>query len=207
MESVSYTVRGPRQHELQPPPGGPRTLSLHFANPQEAQRWAALVRDATMAGQNGSDSLPPALVPETRPVSPPSPLEVPTPKAPQPKVDRPWSPGDLMEKGELAGRLTRAVEGGDEKGAAQAAAILAQHRVALRVQPQEACFPPGPRRPAFLPAPSGSRSQLKTLRPLPTSHCRFTPTDHQGPPGAGVLRARLPTGRAALGHREVPVCP
>ena len=49
-----------------------------------------------------------------------------------------------MEKGELAGCLTRAVEGGDEKGAAQAAAILAQHRVALRVQLQEACFPPGP---------------------------------------------------------------
>ena len=117
----------------------------------------------------GTDSLPPALGPETHPVSLPSPLEVPTPKAPQPKADLPWSPGDLMEKGkgrrleglggssqcgaamalsspaeELAGRLTQAVEGGDEKGAAQAAAILAQHRVALRVQPQEACFPPGP---------------------------------------------------------------
>ncbi|KAB0371868.1 hypothetical protein FD755_016806 [Muntiacus reevesi] len=144
LESVSYTVRGPCQHELQPPPGGPGTLNLHFANPQEAQRWAALVRDATMEGQNGSDSLPPALGPETHPVSPPSPLEVPTPKAPQPKVDLPWSPGDLMEKEELAGRLTQAVEGGDEKGAAQAAAILAQHRVALRVQLQEACFPPGP---------------------------------------------------------------
>ena len=45
---------------------------------------------------------------------------------------------------ELAGRLTRAVEGGDEKGAAQAAAILAQRHVALRVQLQEAYFPPGP---------------------------------------------------------------
>uniref|UniRef100_A0A8C2RGH7 Sharpin n=1 Tax=Capra hircus TaxID=9925 RepID=A0A8C2RGH7_CAPHI len=144
LESVSYTVRGPCQHELQTPPGGPGTLSLHFANPQEAQRWAALVRDATVEGQSGSDSLPPALGPETCPVSPPSPLEVPTPKAPQPKVDLPWSPGDLMEKEELAGRLTQAVEGGDEKGAAQAAAILAQRHVALRVQLQEAYFPPGP---------------------------------------------------------------
>lgn len=53
LESVSYTVRGPSQHELQPPPGGPGTLSLHFLNPQEAQRWAALVRGATMEGQNG----------------------------------------------------------------------------------------------------------------------------------------------------------
>lgn len=53
LESVSYTVRGPSQHELQPPPGGPGTLSLHFPNPQEAQRWAALVRDATAEGQNG----------------------------------------------------------------------------------------------------------------------------------------------------------
>ncbi|KAM5211066.1 sharpin isoform 1-T1 [Hipposideros larvatus] len=144
LESVSYTVRGPSQHELQPPPGGPGTLSLHFPNPQEAQRWAALVRDATEEGQNGSNSLPPALGPETCPVSPPSPPEVPTPKAPQPKVDVPWSPGDLMEKAELAGRLARAIEGGDEKGAAQAAAVLAQHHVALNVQLHEACFPPGP---------------------------------------------------------------
>nr|XP_025726338.1 sharpin [Callorhinus ursinus] len=54
LESVSYTVRGPSQHELQPPPGGPGTLSLHFLNPQEAQRWAALVRGAAMEGQNGA---------------------------------------------------------------------------------------------------------------------------------------------------------
>lgn len=46
----------------------------------------------------GSDSLPPALGPEMC-VSPPTPPEVPTPKAPQPKLDVPWSPGDLMEKG------------------------------------------------------------------------------------------------------------
>ncbi|XP_047697638.1 sharpin isoform X2 [Prionailurus viverrinus] len=98
LESVSYTVRGPSQHELQPPPGGPGTLSLHFLNPQEAQRWAALVRGATMEGQNE----------------------------------------------ELVGRLAQAIEGGDEKGAAQAAATLARHHVALSVQLQEACFPPGP---------------------------------------------------------------
>lgn len=53
LESVYYTVRGPSQHELQPPPGGPGTLGLHFTDPQEAQRWAALVRSATMEGQNG----------------------------------------------------------------------------------------------------------------------------------------------------------
>lgn len=32
------------------------------------------------------------------------------------------------------------------------------------------------RRPASLLAPSGYRSQLKMLRPLPTSHCKSTPT-------------------------------
>ncbi|XP_034868034.1 LOW QUALITY PROTEIN: sharpin [Mirounga leonina] len=142
LESVSYTVRGPSQHELQPPPGGPGTLSLHFLNPQEAQRWAALVRGATMEGQNGS--LPQALGPEMCPVSPPSPPEVPTLQAPQPKVDLCWSPGDSMEREKLVGCLARAIEDGDEKGAAQAAAILAQHHVALSVQLQEACFPPGP---------------------------------------------------------------
>ncbi|XP_045716881.1 sharpin [Phyllostomus hastatus] len=144
LETVSYTVRGPSQHELQPPPGGPGTLSLHFLNPLDAQRWAALIRGATVEGQNGSDSLPPALSPETGPVSAPGPSEVHTPKAPQPKVDVSSHPGDLMEKEELAGRLAQAIEGGDEKGAAQAAAILAQHHVALSVQLQESCFPPGP---------------------------------------------------------------
>ncbi|XP_073855839.1 sharpin isoform X5 [Macaca fascicularis] len=141
LESVSYTIRGPTQHELQPPPGGPGTLSLHFLNPQEAQRWAVLVRGATVEGQNGSSSSssPPALGPETCPVSLPSPPEVPTPEA-----DLPRSPGNLMEREELVGNLARAIAGGDEKGAAQAAAILAQHRVALSVQLQEACFPPGP---------------------------------------------------------------
>nr|XP_011750921.1 sharpin isoform X2 [Macaca nemestrina] len=140
LESVSYTIRGPTQHELQPPPGGPGTLSLHFLNPQEAQRWAVLVRGATVEGQNGSSSSssPPALGPEACPVSLPSPPEVPTPEA-----DLPRSPGNLMER-ELAGNLARAIASGDEKGAAQAAAILAQHRVALSVQLQEACFPPGP---------------------------------------------------------------
>ncbi|XP_017738975.1 PREDICTED: sharpin isoform X3 [Rhinopithecus bieti] len=142
LESVSYTIRGPTQHELQPPPGGPGTLSLHFLNPQEAQRWAVLVRGATVEGQNGSSSSsssPPALGPEASPVSLPSPPEVPTPEA-----DLPRSPGNLMEREELAGNLARAIAGGDEKGAAQAAAVLAQHRVALSVQLQEACFPPGP---------------------------------------------------------------
>lgn len=142
LESVSYTIRGPTQHELQPPPGGPGTLSLHFLNPQEAQRWAVLVRGATVEGQNGgssSSSSPPALGPEARPASLPSPPEVPTPEA-----DLPRSPGNLMEREELAGNLARAIAGGDEKGAAQAAAVLAQHRVALSVQLQEACFPPGP---------------------------------------------------------------
>lgn len=53
LESICYTVRGPNQHELQPPPGGPGTFSVHFLNSQEAQQWAALVRDATAEGQNG----------------------------------------------------------------------------------------------------------------------------------------------------------
>ncbi|XP_054375239.1 sharpin isoform X2 [Pongo abelii] len=145
LESVSYTIRGPTQHELQPPPGGPGTLSLHFLNPQEAQRWAVLVRGATVEGQNGRNSnSPPALGPEACPVSLPSPPEAPTLKAPQPEADLPRSPGNLMEREELAGSLARAIAGGDEKGAAQAAAVLAQHRVALSVQLQEACFPPGP---------------------------------------------------------------
>lgn len=45
---------------------------------------------------------------------------------------------------ELAGRLARAISSGDEKQAAQAAATLARHHVALSIKLQDACFPPGP---------------------------------------------------------------
>ena len=45
---------------------------------------------------------------------------------------------------ELATRLAQAIAGGDEKAAAQVAAILAQNHVALNVQLMEAWFPPGP---------------------------------------------------------------
>uniref|UniRef100_A0A8C2VN44 Sharpin n=2 Tax=Chinchilla lanigera TaxID=34839 RepID=A0A8C2VN44_CHILA len=144
LESVSYTICGPSQHELQPPPGGPGTLSLHFLNPEEAQRWAALVQGASAEGQNGSGSLPPALGPEICPVSPPCPPVVPTLKAPQSQANLTWSAGDLLEKEELARHLAQAIAGGDEKWAAQVAAILAKHHVALSVQLPAACFPPGP---------------------------------------------------------------
>ncbi|XP_013843477.2 sharpin isoform X5 [Sus scrofa] len=187
LESVYYNVRGPSQHELQPPPGGPGTLGLHFTDPQEAQRWAALVRSATMEGQNG---LPPALGPDTCPVSPPSPLEVPTPKAPQPKVHLPWSPGDLLEKEELAGRLAQAIESGDEKRAAEAAATLAQHHAALRIQLQEACFPPGPVR-STPTAPSGpSRSSAGSL----------------GGACVPLSAALLPMGSGGTGTRPFSTC-
>ncbi|XP_040847569.1 sharpin [Ochotona curzoniae] len=134
LESVSYAVRGPSQHELQPPPGGPGALRLQFLSSQEAQRWAALVQGASLDGQDGSGSPPPA---------PPSPPEAPTPRAPQHEVDLPWSSGGQVENEELAGRLARAIEAGDEEGAAHAAAALAQHHAALSVRLQETCFPLG----------------------------------------------------------------
>ncbi|KAK7796461.1 hypothetical protein U0070_002097 [Myodes glareolus] len=141
LESICYTVRGPNQHELQPPPGGPGTFSVHFLNSQEAQQWAALVRDATAEGQNGNGSQAPA--PEMCPLSPPCSSVAQIPKATQPEVDLLHSSGNL-KKEELATRLAQAIADGDEKEAAHVAAILAQHHVALNVQLMEAWFPPGP---------------------------------------------------------------
>lgn len=143
LESICYTIRGPNQHELQPPPGGPGTFSVHFVNSEEAQQWAALVRDATAEGQNGNDSTAPAPAPAMCPTSPPCSSVAPTPKATQPEMDLPQGSGNL-KKEELATRLAQAIAGGDEKAAAQVAAILAQHHVALNVQLLEAWFPRGP---------------------------------------------------------------
>ncbi|XP_053414321.1 sharpin isoform X3 [Nycticebus coucang] len=200
LESISYTIRGPNQHELQPPPGGPGTFSLHFLNPQEAQRWAALVRSATVEGQNGSGSSTPALGPETCPVSLSSPPGTPTLKVPQPEADLPQTPGDLMEKEELAGRLAQAIADGDEKGAAQAAAILAQNHATLSVQLQEACFPPGPIRLQVTledaaSAASSSSSAHVALQVYP--HCTIAALQEQ-PCSAGSLGSACVCLSAAL---------
>ncbi|XP_013843478.2 sharpin isoform X7 [Sus scrofa] len=156
LESVYYNVRGPSQHELQPPPGGPGTLGLHFTDPQEAQRWAALVRSATMEGQNE----------------------------------------------ELAGRLAQAIESGDEKRAAEAAATLAQHHAALRIQLQEACFPPGPVRstPTAPSGPSRSRSSqsLASLRPCSAGSL--------GGACVPLSAALLPMGSGGTGTRPFSTC-
>uniref|UniRef100_A0A667HAM7 HOIL-1/Sharpin LUBAC thetering domain-containing protein n=1 Tax=Lynx canadensis TaxID=61383 RepID=A0A667HAM7_LYNCA len=78
---------------------------------------------------------------------------------PLPPAQSPWSvhtPGPTTQGGSLlepwrldgergaGGAPGPSHRGWDEKGAAQAAATLARHHVALRVQLQEACFPPGP---------------------------------------------------------------
>lgn len=116
---------------------------MHFLDPEEAQQWAALVRDATAEGQNGSGSPAPAPAPAMCPISPPCSSMAQIPKATQPEVDLPQSSGNF-KKEELATRLSQAIAGGDEKAAAQVAAVLAQHHVALNVQLMEAWFPPGP---------------------------------------------------------------
>lgn len=135
LESVSYTIRSPHQHELRPPPGGPGTLSLDFLDPLEAQQWAALVRGATMEGQNAAGSPLPA----------PGPASLSSlPGPPRPHMDAPRSPEDLVEKEELAGRLACAIAGGDRQAATKAAAILARHHVPLSVWLQEVTCPAGP---------------------------------------------------------------
>ncbi|XP_006879485.1 PREDICTED: sharpin [Elephantulus edwardii] len=175
LEAVSYTVRGPCLHELQPPPGGPGAFSLLFTSAQEAQRWAALVRGASSERQNGSSSPPPAQDPETCPVFPPSFPEAPPPLAPQPQGDSPSWSGDTMQK-ELVGRLAHAISSGDEKGAAQAAAALAQCHVALSIQLQESCYPPGPIR-LQVTVEDASSSAHVTLQVNP--HCTIAALQEQ----------------------------
>ncbi|KAM4864805.1 sharpin isoform 2-T2 [Thomomys bottae] len=186
LESISYTVRGPSLHDLQPPPGGPGPLSLQFPNPQEAQRWAALVQGATAEGQNGHGSPALALGTEKCPVSLPSPPVGPAPTVPQLEVDHPQSLGDLLEKEELARRLAQTVADGDQKGAAQAAALLAQRRATLDIQLQEACFPPGPIRlqviveDATSAAASASPAHISLQTHL---HCTIAALQEQVSPG------------------------
>lgn len=124
------------------------------------------------------------------------------------------SPSPLAE--ELAGRLAQAIESGDEKRAAEAAATLAQHHAALRIQLQEACFPPGPVRLQVTVEDAASSAHV-SLQVHP--HCTVRALQEQSlaslrPCSAGSLggacvplsAALLPMGSGGTGTRPFSTC-
>ncbi|KAM9103057.1 sharpin [Sarcophilus harrisii] len=139
LESVACTSRGPRELELQPPQEGPGpgVLTLCFRDPQDAQRWSAVLEKARDLG--GTAAASPAAAPAPG-ILPPT-VSTPPPAS---EAETLWNPQDFSEKEALTNRLTQAICGGDEQGAAQAAAALAQKQVPLNILLQESCFPPGP---------------------------------------------------------------
>ncbi|XP_020850909.1 sharpin [Phascolarctos cinereus] len=141
LESVACTSRSPCELELQPPKegSGPGVLTLCFRDTQDAQRWSALLERARDPALGGSAVASPASAPAPG-ILPPS-ISTPPPAS---EAESLWSPQDFSEKEELANRLTQAICGGDEQGAAQAAAALAQRQVPLSILLQESCFPSGP---------------------------------------------------------------
>ncbi|XP_072458769.1 sharpin [Notamacropus eugenii] len=143
LEAVTCTSRGPCELQLQPPKDGPgpALLTLCFRDAQDAERWGALLEGARDPAPRGSAAASPASAPAPAPGLLPPTTATPPPAS---EAEALWSPQDCSEKEELAHRLTQAICGGDEQGAAQAAAALAQRQVPLSILLQETCFPPGP---------------------------------------------------------------
>ncbi|XP_074059199.1 LOW QUALITY PROTEIN: sharpin [Macrotis lagotis] len=138
LESVTCSSRGPGELALQPPAEGaaPGPLTLCFRDPQEAQRWSALLESALL--ESAREPAPGAAAAASPAAGPPG------PRTPPAASEAPRSPQEFSEKEDLAGRLSRAIRGGDAQGAAAAAAALAREQVALSVLLQEAAPPAGP---------------------------------------------------------------
>ncbi|XP_044514286.1 sharpin [Gracilinanus agilis] len=173
LESVTCTSRGPCELELQPPKEGPGpgALTLCFHDTQDAQRWGALLERARDPALRGSAAASSASAP-TPGILPPS-ISTPPPAS---EAESLWSPQDFSEKEDLANRLTLAICGGDEQGAAQAAAALAQRQVPLNIVLQESCFPPGPIRLQVTVEDAASSAHI-SLRVHP--HCTVAALQEQ----------------------------
>ncbi|XP_038616009.1 sharpin [Tachyglossus aculeatus] len=154
LESLTYTVRGPREHVLQPP-GPPGPLSITFAEAHEAQRWWTVVSSsAREARRAAADAAAPPAPEAGPPRTPGDPSEKggeeggrrvvregPEGRAGGPGRDP--APGSPTAAENLAAQLARAIAAGDEEAAVGAAAALAQQRVPLCVRLRESCFPAG----------------------------------------------------------------
>ncbi|XP_043394851.1 sharpin isoform X1 [Chelonia mydas] len=134
LKDISYSVKNTSCHELTVLSSSDNPMVFHFEDEREAQKWWTVVSSSLREVQKAAES-PSVLVPQ------PSPLPSASGNAlPAPPSDA-SQPLELSNKEELALRLARAIELGDEQAASQCAMALARQQASLRILLKESSYP------------------------------------------------------------------
>uniref|UniRef100_A0A8C5PNL7 RanBP-type and C3HC4-type zinc finger-containing protein 1 n=1 Tax=Leptobrachium leishanense TaxID=445787 RepID=A0A8C5PNL7_9ANUR len=141
LSDVSYEQRSPRCHELSCGRDDVSSMCFYFEDEREAQRWWTVVssslREAKKVLQVQENKKPkppvrekPAAARMMSAATKPATLDAETPTS-----------KETSSKEELALRLSRSIEGGDERVATQCAVLLTRQRIPLQIQLKPSCFP------------------------------------------------------------------
>uniref|UniRef100_A0A8C3I191 RanBP-type and C3HC4-type zinc finger-containing protein 1 n=1 Tax=Chrysemys picta bellii TaxID=8478 RepID=A0A8C3I191_CHRPI len=130
LKDISYTVKNASCHELTVLSSSDDPLVFHFEDEREAQKWWTVVSSSLREVQKAAES-PSVLM--SQPSASGNAL-------PAPPSDVSQSL-ELANKEELALRLARAIESGDEQAASQCAMALARQQASLRILLKESSYP------------------------------------------------------------------
>ncbi|XP_050795305.1 sharpin isoform X2 [Gopherus flavomarginatus] len=134
LKDISYTVKNASCHELMVLSSSDDPMVFHFEDEREAQKWWTVVSSSLREVQKAAES-PSVLVSQLAPL--PSGSGNALPVLPS---DASHSL-ELSNKEELALRLARAIELGDEQAASQCAMALARQQASLHILLKESSYP------------------------------------------------------------------
>ncbi|KAG9464452.1 hypothetical protein GDO78_019913 [Eleutherodactylus coqui] len=141
LRDIFYEMKTPRCHELAVLEKPSRVMTFQFDDEREAQKWWTVVsssqREARKVAQSQLDvlglKLPLAEIRQS-----PDAIGF---QSPSTEAELLLTPTDLSTKEDLAVWLSRSIEAGDQKMAAQYATNLAKQKVPLQIQLKPLCYP------------------------------------------------------------------
>uniref|UniRef100_A0A8C8RJW0 RanBP-type and C3HC4-type zinc finger-containing protein 1 n=1 Tax=Pelusios castaneus TaxID=367368 RepID=A0A8C8RJW0_9SAUR len=134
LEDITYTVKNASCHELTVRSSSEDPLVFNFEDEREAQKWWTVISSSLREVQKAAES--PSVL-----ASQPSPLTSASGNAlAAPELDA-AQPLELSAKEDLARRLAKAIEFGDEAAASECAVALARQQASLRVLLKESSYP------------------------------------------------------------------
>ncbi|XP_075067681.1 ranBP-type and C3HC4-type zinc finger-containing protein 1-like [Mixophyes fleayi] len=136
LKDISYELKNFRCHELSVTGNPSSTVTFHFDDEREAQKWWTVVSSSLREARKAAQSQ--GTVFGTKPPLPNKPRVAPGVPVIE---DELMTSTDLCTKEELAMRLCRSIESGDQKLAAQYAMELAKQRVPVQIQLKQISYP------------------------------------------------------------------
>ncbi|XP_063307032.1 ranBP-type and C3HC4-type zinc finger-containing protein 1-like [Pelobates fuscus] len=145
LKDIFYDLKSSRCHELSTPGDAGAPMNFNFEDEREAQKWWTVVssslREARKASQGKDNDL------RVKPALPEKPMT--TANKPLTQAfkslslddELPGEPKELATKEELALRLSRSIESGDEQMAVQCALMLTKQKIPLKIQLKQTTYP------------------------------------------------------------------